>query len=131
MTRRRISSGSPFEERIGYSRAVIQETPIGTWCFLAGTTGYDYATMVMPEDAAEQTENTIATMARTLERAGLTLADIYRTRYFVTDPANIDAVTRVLGAHFGAIRPAATMVVAALAAPEMKVEIEADAFRPI
>lgn len=129
MTRRLISTGSPFEEKIGYSRAVVQTTPSGVWCFVAGTTGYDYAAMTMPEDPAEQTENCIATIEKALEEAGLALADVYRSRVYLADVGVYDAITPVLGRRFGAIRPAATMVVAPLTLPEMKIEIEVDAFR--
>lgn len=129
MTRRLISSGSPFERKIGYSRAVVQTTPIGVWCFVAGTTGYDYASMTMPDDPAAQTRNAVETIGSALEDAGLALEDVYRTRIYVTDIAFYGAVVGVLGARFGDIRPASTFLVAGLAAPEMKVEIEADAFR--
>ncbi len=130
MTKRLISSGSPFEARIGYSRAVLQETPIGAWCFVAGTTGYDYEKMEMPEDPAEQTRNTLATIAKALAEAGMGFEHVYRTRYYLADLGIYEAIIPVLGATFGEIRPAATMVVTALTLPEMKIEIEADAFKP-
>ena len=122
--RKLISSGSPFEKTYGYSRAVV----CGDEVHISGTTGYDYATMRMPEDVAEQTRNIYATFAATLKEAGGGLADIVRLRTFVTDPAYCKAVLKVQGEMFGAIRPAATIVVvSALLEPEMKVEIEADA----
>ncbi len=130
MTRRLVSSGSPFEKRAGYSRAVIEETSEGVWCFVAGTTGYDYATMMMPDDAAEQTRNCLTTITEALMEAGLTLDDVVRANYIVTDAAHVDAVFAVLGEYLGEIRPAATMIVAGLIKPEMKVEIEMTAFRP-
>ncbi|MEO1330143.1 MAG: RidA family protein [Pseudomonadota bacterium] len=126
MTRRLISSGSPFEARIGYSRAVTQ----GPWCWVSGTTGYDYATMTMPEDPAEQTRNCLDTIEKALVEAGFALSDVVRTRYYLTSVAIYDAVIPVLGERFGAIRPASTMVVCDLTMPEMKIEIEADAYRP-
>jgi len=125
MTRQLISTGSPFEEKFAYSRAVVQ----GEWCFLAGTTGYDYARMVMPEDPAEQTRNILETVKATLERAGFAISDIVRTQATVTDPAHWEASAPVLQAYLGEIRPANTTVVSALLAPEMKVEIEVTAYR--
>ncbi len=123
--RRLISTGSPFEKTMGYSRAVVQ----GDWCFMAGVTGYDYAAMSMPEGAAEQAENCFATIASVLREAGFSMSDIVRVQYTVTDRAHVEAITTVLGANLGEIRPAATMVIAGLIAPEMKVEIEVTAFR--
>jgi len=119
-----ISSGSPFEKTYGYSRAVV----CGDEVHIAGTTGYDYATMTMPDDVAEQARNIYSTFAATLKEAGGALADIVRLRTFVTDAAYCEAVLKVQGEVFGAIRPAATIVViSALLKPEMKVEIEAEA----
>ena len=119
-----ISSGSPFEKMYGYSRAVVW----GDEVHIAGTTGYDYTTMTMPDDVAEQTRNIYATFAKVMGEAGGKLADIVRLRTFVTDAAYGEAVLKVQGEVFGAIRPAATIVVVqALLKPEMKVEIEADA----
>ena len=123
--RKLISTGSPFEKTAGYSRAVVQ----GDWCFVSGTTGYDYATMTMPDSVAEQTRNCMATIAKALETAGFDLADIVRIHYYVTDPAFVDVVFPILGGYFGDIRPAATMIVCGLAKPEMKIEIEATALR--
>ncbi|MFU0506118.1 RidA family protein [Pseudaminobacter sp. NGMCC 1.201702] len=123
--RKLISTGSPFEKTAGYSRAVVQ----GDWCFVSGTTGYDYATMTMPDSVEEQTRNCLATIARALEEAGFSLADVVRAHYYVTDVAFVDAVFPILGAAFGDIRPAATMIVCGLVKPEMKIEIEVTALR--
>ena len=123
--RRLISSGSPFEEQAGYSRALVQ----GDWCFVSGTTGYDYATMAMPEDVEPQTRNILATIDRALFEAGFARDDIVRAQYTVTDAAFADRVFPILGEYFDGIRPAATMVVAGLVRPEMKIEIEVTAFR--
>jgi enamine deaminase RidA (YjgF/YER057c/UK114 family) len=125
MTRRLISTGSPFEKTAGYSRAVVD----GDWCFVAGTTGYDYATMTMPESVEEQTRDAMATIAKALADAGFALADVVRSRYYVTDRAYVHRVYPILGEHFGSIRPAATMIVCDLAEPEMKIEIEVTALR--
>lgn len=120
---RHISSGSPFEARIGYSRAVVD----GDMVYVSGTTGYDYATMTMPEDAAAQARNALGTIARALEEAGASLRDTLRVRYYITDMAWYDALVEVAGETFGDIRPAATMVVCRLTTPEMKLEIEVTA----
>jgi enamine deaminase RidA (YjgF/YER057c/UK114 family) len=123
--RRLISTGSPFEQTAGYSRAVVQ----GDWCFVSGTTGYDYEKMEMPEDVETQTQNTLATIDKALQEAGFSRSDIVRAQYTVTDAAYADTVFPVLGKYFDGIRPAATMVVAGLVRPEMKIEIEVTAFR--
>ena len=130
MTRKLVSSGSPFEKQAGYSRAVVEETSEGTWVFVAGTTGYDYKTMTMPDDVSEQTRNCLETIKGSLEEGGLTLEDVVRSNYIITDGDYCDAVFDVLGSYFGDIRPAATMIVAGLIKPEMKVEIQVTAFRP-
>ena len=110
---------------MGYSRAVVQ----GDWCFVSGTTGYDYATMTMPEDPAEQARNCFATIRGALEKGGFTMADIVRVQYTVSDLAHVDAIIPALGEALADIRPAATMVIAALIRPEMKIEVEVTAFR--
>jgi enamine deaminase RidA (YjgF/YER057c/UK114 family) len=123
--RRLISTGSPFEAEFAYSRAVVQ----GDWCFVAGTTGYDYATMRMPEDPGAQAANALATIARALAEAGFALGDVVRTVVHVTDPADHPAIGPALREAFGEVRPANTTVVSRLLRPEMKVEIEVTAFR--
>ncbi len=126
MTRRLISTGSPFERNFGYSRAVID----GDLVFVSGTTGYDYATMTMPADVTSQSRNCFKTIEAALKEGGFTMADIVRATYYVTDAKNIDAHFAVCGEVLGDIRPAATLlVVTALAKPEMKVEIEVTAKR--
>lgn len=122
---KRISTGSPFEATMGYSRAVVK----GGWCFISGVTGYDYKTMTMPDDVAEQARNCFATIRGVLDQAGFTLEDTVRVQYTVTDAALVDALIPALGEAFGEIRPAATMVIAGLIRPEMKVEIEVTAFK--
>jgi len=118
-----ISSGSPFEAKIGYSRAVLD----GNMVYVSGTTGYDYATMTMPEDAGQQARNALATIHRALEEVGSTIKDTLRVRYYITDMAWYEALVAVAGETFGDIRPAATMVVCGLTTPEMKLEIEVTA----
>jgi enamine deaminase RidA (YjgF/YER057c/UK114 family) len=112
-----ISTGSPFEKTMGYSRAVVK----GPWCFVSGVTGYDYATMIMPEAIADQARNCFATIEWALGQGGFAMTDIVRVQYTVVDAA--------LVAHLGEIRPAATMVIAGLIRPEMKIEIEVTALK--
>lgn len=101
----------------------------GNWCFVSGTTGYDYASMTMPDDVATQCKNALATIDRALGEAGFARTDIVRARYVVTDPAFADIVFPVLGQFFSGIRPAATMTVSGLIRPEMKIEIDVTALR--
>ncbi len=125
MTRSLISSGSPFEKQVGYSRAVVQ----GNWCFVAGTTGYDPETRVMPNDVADQAKNALLVIDRALTEGGFTRQDVVRATYYITDTSYWEAIGPVLGAAFGDIRPAATCVVCGLVKPEMKIEIEVTALR--
>jgi enamine deaminase RidA (YjgF/YER057c/UK114 family) len=125
VTRRLISTGSPFEKTAGYSRAVVD----GDWCFVAGTTGYDYATMAMPLTVEEQARNCLATIAKALSEAGFAMEDVVRARYHVTDRAFVNRVFPILGEAFGEIRPAATMTICQLNEPEMLIEIEVTAKR--
>jgi len=123
--RRLISTGSPFEQTMGYSRALVQ----GDWCFVSGVTGYDYASMQMPDGVAAQASNCFDTISRVLAEAEFQMADIARVQYTVTDRALVNEVQPVLEQYLGEIRPAATMVIAQLIEPEMKIEIEVTAFR--
>jgi enamine deaminase RidA (YjgF/YER057c/UK114 family) len=126
MTRRLISTGSPFEKAAGYSRAVID----GDFAFVAGTTGYDYATMTMPADITSQARNCFGTIEAALAEGGFAMADIVRATYYITDLAEAEALLAVCGETFRDIRPATTLlVVAGLYKPEMKVEIEVTAKR--
>ncbi|GAU83682.1 yjgF family translation initiation inhibitor [Bosea sp. BIWAKO-01] len=119
--RRLISTGSPFELAFGYSRAVVD----GDLVFVSGTTGYDYVTMTMPEDPAEQARNIFRTVGAVLTEAGSALANVVRAQYFVTDRSYCEPVLTVCGEVFGQIRPAAGIyVVSGLLKPEMKIEIE-------
>ena len=124
--RRLISTGSPFEKTAGYSRAVV----VGEWCFVSGTTGYDYTTMAMPERAEDQTRNALTTIEKALVEAKFAMSDVVRVRYIVTERAFVSDVFAVLGEIFGGIAPAATMMIAGLVEPEMKIEIDATAYRP-
>ncbi|MDO9561228.1 MAG: RidA family protein [Bradyrhizobium sp.] len=124
MTRRLISTGSPFEKAGGYSRAVLD----GEFAFVAGTTGYDYATMTMPADVTSQARNCFRTIEAALAEGGFAMTDIVRATYYITDAKDADALIAVCGETLGDIRPASTLlVVAGLYKPEMKVEIEVTA----
>ncbi len=125
MTRTLVSTGSPFEETYAYSRAVA----VGNTCYVAGTTGYDYKKMEMPDDPAAQTRNIFETIRRALAEAGFGLSEIVRLQVTVTDVAHWKAAAPVVREYMGDVRPANTTVVAALIAPEMKIEIEATAAR--
>jgi enamine deaminase RidA (YjgF/YER057c/UK114 family) len=125
MTRALISSGSPFEKQVGYSRAVVQ----GDWCFVAGTTGVDPQTSTYPESVAEQARHALNIIEAALEKGGFTFKDVVRATYYITDPSYWDLIGPVLGHVFGDVRPAATCIVAQLIRPEMKIEIEVTALR--
>lgn len=123
--RKLISSGSPYESRLGYSRALVA----GDWCFVSGCTGLDPSSGTIPPDVGDQARIAISTIEQALDEAGFALSDVVRVQYTVTDRGHVAALEPVLGATFGVIRPAATMVFAGLIHPDMKVEIEVTAFR--
>ena len=122
-----IATGSPFEERIGYSRAVVTDG----WVFVSGTTGYDYATMTMPDSIQDQCRNTLQTIENALKEAGASLDDVVRVRYIVPDPREWPECWPITSEAFANARPAATMIAAALQEPEMKIEIEVTAKLPV
>jgi enamine deaminase RidA (YjgF/YER057c/UK114 family) len=130
MTRQLISSGSPFEQDIGYSRAVVSPDPGGDWIFVAGTTGFDYAAMTIASDVAAQADQCLRNIAAALAQAGSSLADVVRVTYVLPDAADFPACWPVLRQYFGEIRPAAMMISAGLADPRMKIEIEVTARKP-
>jgi len=123
--RRLISSGSTFEAKYAYSRAVVQ----GDWFFSSGTTGYDYATMKIPESAASQARNIFETLGKALAEGGFALKDVVRIQVHVTAAKYWDEAAAVVREYLGEIRPANTTVVCELMNSEMKIEIEATAFR--
>ncbi len=126
MSVRRISTGSPFEAQIGYSRAVVTDG----WVFVAGTTGYDYTDMTMPDDIADQCRNAIGTIAQALRDAGSDLDHVVRVNYVVTDADEWPRCWPIVSEAFAKARPAAMMIVAGLQNSEMKVEIEVTARLP-
>src|SRR5262249_13979357 len=109
MTRRLLSTGSSFEQQCGYSRAVVD----GAFCFVAGTSGYDYATMRMPPGVADQARTALRTIAAVLGDAGFALTDIVRATYYILDRSDADAVLAVCGEYLRDIRPAATILIVA------------------
>ncbi len=123
--RRLISSGSSFEAEIGYSRAVVD----GDWVFVSGTTGFDYATMTIPEDVAAQAEQALRNIDAALREAGASIADVVRVNYVLPRAADFPACWPVLRRWFGEVRPAATMIEAGLLDPRMRIEIEVTARR--
>jgi enamine deaminase RidA (YjgF/YER057c/UK114 family) len=125
MTRKLISSGSTFENDIGYSRAVAA----GDWVFVSGCTGYDYARMTMSDDLLEQAEQCFRNIESALKQAGASLKDVVRVTYILPDASQFQKCWPVLRKHFGDIRPACTMISAGLAQPSMKIEIEVTALR--
>ncbi len=121
--KKRISSGSPFEEHIGYSRAVVE----GDWVFVSGTTGFDYAAMTIADDVVAQAEQCLRNIGWALEQAGATFADVVRVRYMLPDPDDFEPCWPVLRRYFADVGPAATMLSYRLADPRMKIEIEVTA----
>jgi enamine deaminase RidA (YjgF/YER057c/UK114 family) len=121
--RRLISSGSTFEEEIGYSRAVVE----GEWVFVSGTTGFDYDTMTIPEGLVEQTEQCLKNIEAALAEAGSSLRDVVRVRYILPNAAEFSRCWPTLRRYFGEVRPAATMIAAGLVDPRVRIEIEVTA----
>ena len=123
MTRHLISSGSSFEELIGYSRAVVD----GEWVFVSGTTGFDYSTMTISSSILDQAEQCFKNIDAALREAGSSLKDVVRVTYVVPNRADFEQCWPVLRKYLGDVRPAATMISAGLAQPRMKIEIEVTA----
>jgi enamine deaminase RidA (YjgF/YER057c/UK114 family) len=126
MAVRHITTGSPFEAQIGYSRAVVADG----WVFVAGTTGYDYTSMTMPGNIEAQCQNTMDTIAKALEEAGSGLDHVVRVNYIVPNADDWPACWPIVSEAFATARPAATMISAQLQNPDMKIEIEVTARVP-
>jgi len=125
MTKKLISSGSTFEEQIGYSRAVVD----GDWIFVSGTTGFDYSKMAISDDILEQTEQCLKNIDAALTQAGSSLKEVVRVTYVLPDGSLFERCWPILRKYFGSIRPAAMMISAGLADPRMKIEIEVTAHK--
>lgn len=125
MSRKIITSGSTFEQQIGYSRAVVA----GDWVFVSGTTGFDYSTMTIADGLLEQTEQCFKNIAAALKEAGASLQDVVRVTYVMPNGAEFEQCWPVLRKYFGDVRPAAMMICAGLADPRMKIEIEVTALK--
>ena len=124
MAIQRISSGSTFEEQIGYSRAVVA----GPWVLVSGTTGYDYATMSISDDLVEQTGQCLRNIEEALRHAGCSLDQVVRVHYIVAPVQDFSLCWPLLKKAFDQARPAATMWHAELANSQMKIEIEVTAY---
>jgi enamine deaminase RidA (YjgF/YER057c/UK114 family) len=118
-----ISSDSPLERDIGYSRALVDHE----WVFVSGTTGFDYQTMTISSDVVEQSEQCFRNIERALQEAGSTFAEVVRVHYILPRVEDFQLCWPVLRKYFGEVRPAATMIAAGLADPRMKIEIEVTA----
>ena len=127
MKRVLISSGSPFEAQIGYSRAVVA----GDWVFVSGTTGFDYKLMTISADIAEQTEQCLKNIASALQQANASMADVVRVTYVLPDASQFEKCWPVLQKYFGDVRPAAMMISAGLLDARMLIEIEVTAIRQL
>jgi enamine deaminase RidA (YjgF/YER057c/UK114 family) len=125
MTRRLISSGSSFERDIGYSRAVVD----GDWVFVSGTTGFDYSTMTIADDVVAQATQCLENIASALAAADCTWQDVVRVHYLLPNRDDFEPCWPVLRQYLGEVRPAATMIVAGLSDPRMRIEIEVTARR--
>jgi len=125
MKKQHISSGSTFEQQIGYSRAVVQDN----WVFVSGTTGYDYSTMKISEDIVVQTEQCLQNIQSALKQANASLSDVVRVNYILPNAEDFVHCWLVLRKYFGEVRPAAMMIAAGLADPKMKIEIEVTALK--
>lgn len=125
--RRRISSGSSFEAVAGYSRAVVLPDPGGDWIMVSGTTGYDYQTMTISPDIAQQTHQCFKNIAAALKEAGASLDDVVRVHYLLANAEDFRKLAPIFGQYLGTARPAATAIVCAMIEPDMKIEIEVTA----
>ncbi len=123
MSRKMISSGSKFEAEIGYSRAIHD----GDWLWVSGTTGFNYETMTISEDPAEQADQTFRNIEAAMKKAGFDLADIVRCTYIFPNGADFEPCWPVFRKYLGDVRPASTAMIADLIDPRMKIEIEVTA----
>ena len=125
MERTRISSGSTFEDQMGYSRALVA----GDWVFVSGTTGFDYTTMTISDDIAEQTAQCLRNIGAALAQAGSSFADVVRVTYVLPDGGEFEKCWPAMREVFGDVKPAAMMIEAGLSDPRMRIEIEVTALK--
>ena len=123
MNRKLISSGSEFESKIGYSRAVAD----GDYVFVSGTTGFDYESMSISEDPAEQADQCFKNIEKALLEAGSSLEQVVRVHYILPEKSDFEPCWPIFKKYFEKARPAATMFVAGLLDERMKIEIEVTA----
>ncbi len=125
MTRQLISSGSTFEQEIGYSRAIV----VGEWVLVSGTTGFDYSKMAISDDLLEQTEQCFRNIQIALKEANASLKDVVRVTYALPDAEDFPKCWPIMRQYFGDVRPAAMMITVGLSDPRMKIEIQVTAYR--
>ena len=124
MSRQLISSGSTFEQEIGYSRAVVA----GDWILVSGTTGFDYSKMTISDNLLEQTEQCFKNIQMALEEAGASLKDVVRVTYALPNAEDFPKCWPIMRKYFADVRPAAMMITVGLSDPRMKIEIRATAY---
>lgn len=124
MSRQLISSGSIFEQEIGYSRAVAE----GDWVCVSGTTGFDYSKMTISDNLVEQTEQCLKNIQEALIKAGSSMKDVVRVTYVLPNAADFPDCWPTLRKYFGEVKPAAMMISAGLSDPRMQIEIEVTAY---
>ncbi len=127
MTRRHVFSGSTFERDMGYARALVD----GDWIFVSGTTGFDYSTMTISDDVVVQAEQCFKNIEAALTEAGASLRDVVRVRYILPEREDFEPCWPTLRRYLGDVQPAATMIVAGLSDPRMRIEIEVTARKTI
>lgn len=127
MTRRHIFTGSPWEAKAGYARAVVLTDAGGDWVMVSGCTGFDYVSMTIADDTVAQAEQAMRNVEAALKEAGAGLDDVVRVTYVFTDDEDFERAAPVFGRAFERARPAAMAIVAGLIDPRMKIEIEVTA----
>jgi len=123
--RQLISSGSPYEASIGYSRAVVHDD----WVFVSGTTGFNYETMTIVDDVVGQAEQCLKNIEAALKQAGARMADVVKVTYVLPDASEFEACWPVLQRYFSDVRPAAMVMSAGLLDARMRIEVEVTAIK--
>lgn len=125
MSRQLISSGSTFEQEIGYSRAVVE----GNWILVSGTTGFDYSKMTISGDLLDQAEQCFVNIEAALKEAEASMKDVVRVTYVFPDATDFPKCWPIMRKYLGDVRPSAMMLAAGLSDPRMKIEIQVTAYR--